>query len=105
MVLLATKWQSRWTDGQSAFAKHRCILADLQVLFRALGFPRPGGASCESRKITSKLIAFEVSSKRRKGFPSETRVKRGDRVVGGTKELLEKLGRNDPCPCGSGRRF
>ena len=21
------------------------------------------------------------------------------------KELLEKLGRNDPCPCGSGRRF
>jgi hypothetical protein len=25
--------------------------------------------------------------------------------VGGTKELIEKLGRNDPCPCGSGRRF
>ncbi|HEY0158122.1 MAG TPA: SEC-C metal-binding domain-containing protein [Thermoanaerobaculia bacterium] len=23
----------------------------------------------------------------------------------GDKELLEKLGRNDPCPCGSGRRF
>ncbi|MEJ0040247.1 MAG: SEC-C metal-binding domain-containing protein [Gammaproteobacteria bacterium] len=23
----------------------------------------------------------------------------------GNKELLEKLGRNDPCPCGSGRRF
>ncbi|HEV2416761.1 MAG TPA: SEC-C metal-binding domain-containing protein [Terriglobia bacterium] len=21
------------------------------------------------------------------------------------KDLLEKLGRNDPCPCGSGRRF
>ena len=48
---------------------------------------------------------FEVSSKRRKGFPSETHVKRGDRVVGGRKELLEKLGRNDPCLCGSGRRF
>jgi uncharacterized protein YecA (UPF0149 family) len=44
-------------------------------------------------------------SKRRKGFPSETRVKRGRRVVGGQKELLEKLGRNDLCPCGSGRRF
>ena len=25
--------------------------------------------------------------------------------MGGHKELLEKLGRNDPCPCGSGRRF
>ncbi|NJD08802.1 MAG: hypothetical protein FIA97_20270 [Methylococcaceae bacterium] len=50
-------------------------------------------------------MAFEVSSKRRKGFPSETRVKRGSRIVGGEKELLEKLGRNDPCPCGSGRRF
>ncbi|MFK7885187.1 MAG: SEC-C metal-binding domain-containing protein [Phycisphaerales bacterium] len=23
----------------------------------------------------------------------------------GEKELLEKLGRNDPCPCGSGLRF
>jgi uncharacterized protein YecA (UPF0149 family) len=64
-----------------------------------------GGASCESRTKTSNSIAFEVSSKRRKGFPSESHVKRGDRVVGGRKELIEKLGRNDPCPCGSGRRF
>ncbi|MGN6183334.1 MAG: SEC-C metal-binding domain-containing protein [Thermoanaerobaculia bacterium] len=49
--------------------------------------------------------AFERSSKRRKGYPSETRVKRGHRFVHGDKELLEKLGRNDLCPCGSGRRF
>ena len=48
---------------------------------------------------------FEITSKRRKGFPSETRVKRGLRVVHGDKELHEKLGRNDPCPCGSGRSF
>ncbi|MEL6796808.1 MAG: SEC-C metal-binding domain-containing protein [Planctomycetota bacterium] len=51
---------------------------------------------------------FERTSKRRKGFPSETQVKRGDRGVDtphGTKEFLEKLGRNDPCPCGSGKRF
>ncbi|MFN7751371.1 MAG: SEC-C metal-binding domain-containing protein [Pseudomonadota bacterium] len=26
-------------------------------------------------------------------------------MVNGNKELLEKLGRNDPCPCGSTRRF
>jgi len=32
-------------------------------------------------------------------------VKRGLRVVHGGKELIEKLGRNDLCPCGSGRRF
>jgi hypothetical protein len=44
-------------------------------------------------------------SKRRQGFPSETAVKRGDRVVGGTRELVEKLGRNNPCPCGSARSF
>jgi hypothetical protein len=37
--------------------------------------------------------------------PSESSVKRGDRVVGTDTELVEKLGRNDPCPCGSGRRF
>jgi hypothetical protein len=32
-------------------------------------------------------------------------VRRGDRVVHGDKELSEKLGRNDLCPCGSERRF
>ena len=48
---------------------------------------------------------FERTSKRRKGFPSETRVKRGYRVVGTDKHLVEKLGRNDPCPCGSNRKF
>jgi hypothetical protein len=26
-------------------------------------------------------------------------------VVHGDKDLIEKLGRNDPCPCLSGRRF
>jgi uncharacterized protein YecA (UPF0149 family) len=55
--------------------------------------------------IVMRNSAFEISSKRRKGFPSETAVKRGNRVVRGEKELIEKLGRNDPCPCGSGRRF
>ena len=40
-----------------------------------------------------------------RGYPSETHVRRGLRVVHGDKELLEKLGRNDLCPCGSGRRF
>jgi len=43
--------------------------------------------------------------KRKRGFPSETQVKRGARSVHGDKELQEKLGRNDPCPCGSARRF
>lgn len=44
-------------------------------------------------------------SKRRRGFPSETNVKRGERTVHGDKELSEKLGRNDPCPCGSNKCF
>jgi len=35
------------------------------------------------------------------GDPCEARRSRR----GGRKELLEKLGRNDPCPCGSGSRF
>jgi uncharacterized protein YecA (UPF0149 family) len=48
---------------------------------------------------------FEITRKRRKGFPSETQVKRGQRVVHGDKELRERLGRNDLCPCGSGRTF
>jgi len=48
---------------------------------------------------------FEITSKRRKGFPSETQVKCGVRIVHGNKELFEKLGRNDLCPWGSGRTF
>lgn len=44
-------------------------------------------------------------SKRRRSYPSETRVKRGERYVHGDVELIEKLGRNDLCPCGSGVRF
>ena len=46
-----------------------------------------------------------MTSKRRRGYPSEASVKRGDRIVRGMKELAEKLGRNDPCPCGSRRLF
>jgi uncharacterized protein YchJ len=62
-------------------------------------------SSWQSEHRSTTCTPFERSSKRRHGFPSETQVKRGDRVVHGEKELVEKLGRNDPCPCGSGRRF
>jgi uncharacterized protein YecA (UPF0149 family) len=41
--------------------------------------------------------------KRRRGYPSETNVKRGVRIVHGDKLLEEKLGRNDRCPFGSGK--
>jgi uncharacterized protein YecA (UPF0149 family) len=44
-------------------------------------------------------------SKRRRGHPSEAKVGKGFRVVHGDKDLTEKLGNNDLCPCGSGRRF
>lgn len=67
-----------------------------------------GGASCTSNLTTTHSTmgyCFETMSKRRKGFPSETRVKRGQRVVHGDKELVEKLGRDDLCPCQSGKRF
>ena len=48
---------------------------------------------------------FEITSKCRKGFPSETHVGKGVRIVRGNKELSEKLGRNDLCPRGSRLRF
>ena len=66
--------------------------------------PRSGGVCCDPRQAT-RTSPFEVMSKRRRGFPSETHVKRGHRVVDGDKLLEEKLGRNDLCPCGSRRRF
>jgi len=73
--------------------------------------PRPpaaifdGGVPCASIAISTTSPAFEITRKRRKSFPSETRVRRGRRFVHGDVELVEKLGRNDLCPCGSGRRF
>jgi len=57
---------------------------------------------------STKWIPFERTSKRKRGFPSETNVKRGDRGVlteSGFKEFVERLGRKDLCPCGSGKRF
>ena len=65
--------------------------------------PQPGGCMAHNHQWDE--IQFEITSKRRKGFPSETQVKRGVRIVHGNKELSEKLGRNDLCPCGSGRSF
>src|SRR5204863_4572502 len=62
-----------------------------------------GGAWTNNISTTDRY--FETMSKRRRGFPSETRVKRGVRIVHGDKELVEKVGRNDLCPCGSGQRF
>jgi uncharacterized protein YecA (UPF0149 family) len=61
--------------------------------------------SCASIAILKTSPAFEITRKRRKSFPSETQVKRGRRFVHGDVELIEKLGRNDLCPCNSGRRF
>lgn len=57
------------------------------------------------KDITNRTAFEEVMSKRRKGYPSETKVKRGIRIVHGDKLLGEKLGRNDLCPCGSQRLF
>lgn len=67
--------------------------------------PSDGGYPWHATAKTSTSPAFEVTSKRRKSYPSETRVKRGVRIVHGDVELTEKLGRNDLCPCGSGSRF
>ena len=84
-----------------------------QYLVAPVRLPRAGWVNLLTRRSvwqgsasrSTNPTAFGRTSKRRKGYPSETRVKRGTRVVHGDKELFEKLGRNDLCPCGSGRRF
>jgi hypothetical protein len=81
------------------------LIHDLCVLGSRYDFRRfaKGGAPCDTNLL--KTPFFEPMSKRRRGYPSETRVKIGVRVVHGDKLLEEKLGRNDLCPCGSGQRF
>jgi len=50
--------------------------------------------------------SFWADQQAPQGVPSsESQVKRGHRIVGIDTELIEKLGGNDRCPCGSGRRF
>jgi hypothetical protein len=72
--------------------------------FRA--YVRADGRSTPCTRMTSTTRRlFERTSKRRRGYPSEQQVKRGHRVVHGDVELVERLGRNDLCPCNSGRRF
>ena len=63
------------------------------------------GAMTRTSATSPTSRPFEVTSKRRKPYPSETRVKRGVRIVHGDVEPQEKLGRNDLCVCGSERRF
>ncbi len=64
-----------------------------------------GGVLCANIIIRIRNFPFETTSKRRKGYPSETQVKKGVRIINGNKQLIEKLGRNDLCVCNSGRRF
>jgi hypothetical protein len=90
------------TSAHSAMCRRQATLQSVRPGRRGEIF---GGVPCVHIRTSSTNTGFEVTSKRRKGFPSETQVRRGDRVVNGHKELLEKLGRNDPCPCGSGHRF
>src|SRR6202012_5250065 len=78
---------------------------DTQPARRSAAFQTHRRSSCASVAILKTSPAFSISRKRRKSFPSETHVKRGRRFVHGDVELIEKLGRNDLCPCGSGRRF
>ena len=60
------------------------------------GAPRRTG---ESPLLSSRQVSGG------EGYPSETKVRRGLRVVYGDRELAEKLGRNDLCPCGSAKRL
>lgn len=100
-ALLFLRWL-RSPSGRGAGFKSRSvkvrILPELFTIYK-------GGATCPNSTLIKRTTAFEPMSKRRRGFPSETNVKLGEQIVHGNKELIEKLGRNDPCPCGSGKCF
>jgi uncharacterized protein YecA (UPF0149 family) len=59
----------------------------------------------QKEEVRKPALLLSARANGGRGYPSETRVKRGVRVVHGEKLLEEKLGRNDLCPCESGRRF
>ncbi len=95
---------SRWCNGSHGTLLKSKSWFDSRSRCFHNGTRKIGGASWLPRTSTTDSV-FERMSKRRRGYPSETHVKRGTRIVHGDKLLEEKLGRNDLCPCGSGKRF
>lgn len=94
------------TEENYELIKNMAVLEALGKLFCYIAVTNVRRTrSCQTKMISRSSTPFERTSKRRRGYPSETRVKRGFRVVHSEKELIEKLGRNDLCPCESGRRF
>ncbi len=89
------------TGGRLDIEARRCHMSARRA------FQHQPTEACHAKR--SRLRRPAVLSRSRvsggEGYPSETHVRRGDRTVHGDKELTEKLGRNDLCPCGSGRRF
>ena len=53
--------------------------------------PNQEASSWQHRITSTTSTPFERTSKRRKGYPSETQVKRGRQIVHGDKELIESL--------------
>jgi hypothetical protein len=65
---------------------------------------RKGGVPWLSSR-TAMHFPFERASKRRKGFPSETQVKRGQRIVGGDKYLVRNSAAMTPVHAALGVDF
>ena len=95
----------RWFLGRSAAFSIGDVRADRGARLLPTSRSERRNPRCHTTRTLDRSTAFGPISKRRRGFPSETCVGRGDRVVHGDKELLEKLGNQDLCPCRSGRRF
>jgi hypothetical protein len=55
--------------------------------------------------VNNDFFSTSPAASAARGFHPKLTSNAGFRVVHGGKELSEKLGRNDLCPCGSGRRF
>ena len=95
---------SRWCNGSDGTLLKSKPWFDSRSGYLRNDTEELGGGSWLPTASTTNSF-FETMSKRRRGYPSETYVKRGTRIVHGDKLLEEKLGRNDLCPCGSGNRF
>jgi hypothetical protein len=91
------------TDRMAAGGERMYIRVASPSIVTRTSARRPYGTRHERPRHTA-LLSSPVASDAG-GILSERRVGRGDRISRGDKELLEKLGRDDPCPCGSGRRF
>jgi hypothetical protein len=90
-AVLVEHRQGRHTDRDRRIARGASVLRLGTILAPPVSWANhEEDLQWQDTSTTKTRCPFSSMSKRRRGYPSESRVKRGDRVVHGNKELIRE---------------